>query len=181
MRAIELAFPSVWEIYPKRYEDIRGEFLEGFNREKLIELTGFSFEIAQMNISTSRKGTIRGIHYAEMPPGQAKYVQCLSGSALDIVVDLRPDSENYGKWISIEISPSKRNALLIPSGFGHSFQALEENTQIVYLCSTPFNPNKEHGINPLDPILAIDWPIDVKVISEKDSAAPLFGSHKPVY
>lgn len=168
----QMNFDGVWELKPRAFADSRGEFVEAFVQHKLLTATGEEFPVAQVNLSTSVRGTIRGIHYAELPPGQAKYVQCVAGRVFDVVVDLREGSPTYGQWDAVELDSELHNAIHIPAGFGHAFQALTDGAKVMYLCSTPFNPEREHGIHPLDETVNIAWPIAEQVISEKDLAAP---------
>lgn len=172
MEITHLAFENVFVVQPRVFPDSRGEFVEAFVHHKLLTATGTDFEVAQVNLSVSKKGTIRGIHFAKNPPGQAKYVQCATGSILDVIVDLRLDSETFGKYVTVELTAEKRNAVHIPSGFGHAFQALTDNATVVYLCDQPFMPANEFGINPLDETVGIDWPLSDHIISEKDLEAP---------
>jgi len=128
-----------------------------------------------MNISVSKGGTIRGVHFADVPPGQAKYVQCFAGSILDIVVDIRVGSPTFGDYDAVELSAESRTGLYIPEGFGHAFCALSDSATVGYLCSEGYSPQREHGIHPLDPDLALPWPAAASpVLSAKDAAAPTF-------
>ncbi len=180
MHIRQLDFDGVFEITPKVFSDNRGYFFEGYQQDAISDATGFDFNVAQMNISQSKLGTVRGIHYAKNPPGQAKFVRCLSGKVWDVIVDLRPDSPSFGKWVSVELSAEEHNAVLIPNGFGHGFQALTQESTVVYLCSTKFNPSAEYGINPLDEELKITWPLEITELSEKDKAAPSLRNHHPI-
>lgn len=171
MEARELEFSGVWEITPQIFPDSRGSFTEVFVREKILGATGFDFNVAQSNLSVSKQGTIRGIHFA-LPPGQAKFVQCLSGRIADVIVDIRKDSPTFGKYITIELDSSKRNAVLIPGHFGHAFQALCDDVMVMYQCDLPYSPKDERAINPFDPVVAIQWPLEHYLVSEKDAAAP---------
>ncbi len=125
-----------------------------------------------MNISSSRGGTVRGIHFADVPPGQAKYVQCFAGRILDVVVDIRVGSPTFGEWDAIELDDVDRRGLYIAEGLGHAFCALTDDVTIGYLCSEPYAPSREHGITPLDPQLRLPWPSVDVVLSPKDAAAP---------
>ena len=126
-----------------------------------------------MNISVSKIGTVRGIHFADVPPGQAKYVQCLHGRMLDVIVDVRVGSPTFGHWDSIELDSEARQGLYISEGLGHAFCALTESVTVGYLCSEPYAPTRERGINPLDSDLGIAWPSSPNlVLSDKDAAAP---------
>lgn len=147
-------------------------FLESFKASVFEEAVGHIFDLQQMNISVSRIGTVRGVHFAEVPPGQAKYVQCFSGRILDIVVDIRVGSPTFGQYDAIELDDQSRTGLYIAEGLGHAFCALTESVTVGYLCSEPYAPTREHGIHPLDPELALPWPAGSGLLSPKDAAAP---------
>ena len=173
IRALQL--DGAWVFEPQVFADERGAFYEWFQDSTFESATGFSFNLAQANCSKSSKGVIRGIHYADVPPGQAKYVTCFSGSVLDVLVDIRRGSPTFGEWVSVELSAANQKVVYIPSGFGHAFMALEDNSTFVYLCDQRYNPKNEHEINPLDPTIAIDWPKGIDLLlSPKDAAAPSF-------
>ena len=139
----------------------------------LAEAIGHEFTLQQMNISVSRVGTVRGVHFALVPPGQAKYVQCFAGRILDVVVDIRVGSPTFGQWDAVELDDENRAGLYIAEGLGHAFCALSDSATVGYLCSTPYSPGREFGIHPLDPALALPWPDGAgSVLSEKDAAAP---------
>ncbi len=158
---------------PRQFTDPRGLFLEWFTETSLRSATGHALELAQANCSVSSRGVLRGVHFASVPPGQAKYVTCVTGSVLDVVIDLRVGSPTFGVSDSVLLDTVDRRALYIPEGLGHAFIALEDNSTVMYLCSTGYNPSAEHGIHPLDPALGIAWPADVEpLLSEKDAAAP---------
>lgn len=142
---------------PLRHEDSRGHFQESFRLSALKGGLGLGFEVKQVNQSSSAKGVIRGIHFADNPPGQAKYVSCLKGSIWDVVVDLRTESPSFKKWEGVEISAENGKAVLISEGLGHAFLSLEEGSVVSYLCSEEYNPATEKQINPLDRGLAIDF------------------------
>jgi dTDP-4-dehydrorhamnose 3,5-epimerase len=137
-------------------------------------VTGRDFGIEQANISLSSRGTLRGIHYSIAPRGQAKWVTCVSGAIKDVIVDIRPGSPTFGKWVEVELRGDSGKAVLISEGLGHGFIALEDNTAVAYLVSTPFSPGNEFEINPLDEKIAIDWGMQERdfKISEKDMKAP---------
>ena len=129
--------------------------------------------MAQVNCSVSVRGAIRGIHFSDIPPGQAKYVTCISGAILDVVVDLRVGSPGYGRWAAVPLDAKSRRAVFIAEGLGHAFMTLSDEATAVYLCSTPYAPAREHGVHPLDPDIGIAWPEDVPpILSDKDAAAP---------
>ncbi len=167
-----LSIEGVWEFTPVLRPDDRGVFLESFTDSAFLDGTGHAFGLKQMNISVSNAGTVRGVHFADVPPGQAKYVQCFSGSILDVVVDIRVGSPTYGTWDAIELNDRTRTALYVGEGLGHAFCALSEMATIGYLCSEPYAPTREHGIHPLDPDLDLPWPDLDLVISPKDQQAP---------
>lgn len=153
--------------------DDRGVFLEAFKEEVFAGAVGHDFTLKQMNTSVSRAGTVRGIHFADVPPGQAKYVQCLAGKILDVVVDIRVGSPTFGQWDAVELDDVDRKTLYIAEGLGHAFCALTDSATVGYLCSEPYAPGREHGINPLDPALGLPWPNRAgDVLSPKDAAAP---------
>ncbi len=172
MQVRQLSLEGVWEIRPVLRADDRGVFLESFKASDLETALGHSFTLEQMNVSVSRYGTVRGIHFASVPPGQAKYVQCFAGRILDIVVDIRLGSPTFGQWDAVELDDEQRKGLYIAEGLGHAFCALSESVTVGYLCSQPYAPTREHGIHPLDPELALPWPAGSDLLSPKDAAAP---------
>ena len=179
MQTRPLSIDGVWEFTPKLRPDDRGVFLESFKGSVLEEAIGHEFTLQQMNISVSRVGTVRGVHFALVPPGQAKYVQCFSGRILDVVVDIRVGSPTFGQWDAVELDDESRKCLYIAEGLGHAFCALSDSATVGYLCSTPYSPGREFGIHPLDPALDLPWPSGAEsVLSEKDAAAPTLGEAK---
>ncbi len=173
MQVSPLRFDGVWRFDPVLRPDDRGVFLESFRANVFADAVGHSLDLAQMNISVSKAGTIRGVHFADVPPGQAKYVQCFSGAILDIVVDIRVGSPTFGECDAIELDADSRTSLYISEGFGHAFCALSDSATVGYLCSEGYSPEREHGIHPLDPDLALPWPASAsRVLSPKDAAAP---------
>lgn len=168
-----LDIEGVLSVRPVIHGDDRGSFLEWFRADRFRQVTGHGFGLQQANCSVSARGTLRGIHFAAVPPGQAKYVTCLNGAILDIAIDLRIGSPSFGRWRSRELTSDNREALYLPEGIGHAFMALCDNATVVYLCSEPYAPEREHGIDPLDPEIGIVWPADVTpLLSPKDEAAP---------
>ena len=173
MQATPYSISGLWRFDPVLRPDDRGVFLESFKESVFVETVGHSFDLAQMNISVSRSGTVRGVHFADVPPGQAKYVQCFSGKILDIVVDIRVGSPTFGQYEAIELDADSRSGLYISVGLGHAFCALSDSATVGYLCSEGYSPEREHGIHPLDPDLALPWPEgEHSVLSPKDAAAP---------
>ena len=174
MQANPYSIAGVWRFDPVLRPDDRGVFLESFKESVFAETVGHSLNLAQMNISVSRAGTVRGVHFADVPPGQAKYVQCFSGKILDIVVDIRVGSPTFGQYETIELDADTHSGLYISEGLGHAFCALTDSATVGYLCSEGYSPEREHGIHPLDPKLALPWPQGGQsVLSPKDAAAPL--------
>ena len=166
---------GVWLFTPILRSDDRGVFLESFKDSTFTETVGHRFDLRQMNISVSKKGTVRGIHFADVPPGQAKYVQCFDGRILDIVVDIRVGSPTFGAWEAVELDTESRRGLYIAEGLGHAFCALTESVTVGYLCSEPYSPLREHGIHPLDTDLDLPWPNGLdSLLSPRDAAAPTF-------
>jgi dTDP-4-dehydrorhamnose 3,5-epimerase len=155
--------------------DDRGSFAETFRGAEFAEALGYRLDVAQVNCSISRRGVIRGIHYADVPPGQAKYVTCVAGALLDVIVDLRTDSPSFGKWEAVKLDDVTRHSVFLAEGLGHAFMALTDQATALYLCSTPYAPGREHGVHPLDPAIGIDWPLtddEPPILSDKDAAAP---------
>jgi epimerase EvaD len=173
MKVRELAVRDAYEFTPQQFPDHRGLFVAPFQEAALVEAVGHPLRLAQTNHSVSRRGTIRGVHFAHTPPGQAKYVYCPSGALLDVIVDLRVGSPTFGRWDAVRLDSVDFRAVYLAEGLGHAFVALEENTAMAYLCSTGYSPTREHGITPLDPELGLPWPTDLEpVMSEKDTDAP---------
>ncbi len=171
-----LSIEGAWVFTPQVHRDGRGVFLESFRGGEFAADLGYRLDVAQVNCSVSRGGAIRGIHYADVPPGQAKYVTCVSGAVLDVVVDLRAGSPGFGRWEAVRLDEDSRRAVFLAEGLGHGFMALSHEATVLYLCSTPYAPGREHGVNPLDPAIGISWPLekpgDRPVLSDKDAAAP---------
>ncbi len=170
-----LGIKGAWVFTPRVHTDSRGAFLEAYRGEEFAADLGYRLDVAQVNCSQSRRGVIRGIHYADVPPGQAKYVTCVAGAVLDVVVDLRAGSPSFGKWETLRLDEEDRRALFLAEGLGHGFQVLSESATVLYLCSTPYAGGREHGVSPLDPALGIGWQLDpgeAPVLSDKDGAAP---------
>lgn len=173
MQVESLAIEGLWEITPVLRPDDRGVFLEAFKADILSEAIGHPFTLKQMNVSSSSAGTVRGIHFADVPVGQAKYVECFSGAILDVVVDIRVGSPTFGQWDAVELNSTSRKALYISEGLGHAFCALTDDATVGYLCSEPYAPDHEHGITPLDSALALPWPEGTAALmSPKDLEAP---------
>jgi len=167
-----LTIEGAYEITPVQHGDDRGTFLEWYRFDKLAEVVGHPLDLAQANLSASAREVVRGIHFADVPPGQAKYVTCVSGSILDVIVDIRVGSPTFGAWEAVPLDDRERRAVYLAEGLGHAFCALTEGATVTYLCSSVYRPGHEHGINPLDPALDIAWPVAEPQLSTKDAAAP---------
>lgn len=171
-----LGIDGAWTFTPRVHQDDRGSFVEAFRGAEFAAALGYELNVAQVNCSVSRRGVIRGIHYADVPPGQGKYVMCAAGAVLDVVVDLRVGSPRFGQWEAVRLDDEDRRAVFVSEGLGHAFIALSDQATVLYLCTTPYAPGREHAVNPLDPAIAIDWPLhDLPadpVLSAKDAGAP---------
>jgi dTDP-4-dehydrorhamnose 3,5-epimerase len=169
----ELAIPGALELQPREHADERGILFEYYRASVLADAAGRALEPAQANCSVSRRGTLRGIHFADVPPGQAKYVTCVRGAVLDVVVDVRVGSPTFGRSDSVVLDDRDHRCVFLPVGLGHAFVALTDDATVVYLCSTSYDPARERRVDPFDERLAIGWPRDVPLLlSEKDAGAP---------
>lgn len=175
MKIQNLAVADAYVIEPVVHTDSRGSFWEWYRFDQLEEVVGHKLDLRQANASSSSRGVLRGLHFADVDPGQAKYVTCQSGAVIDYVVDIRTGSPTFGKWDSVQLDESNRHAVYISEGIGHAFVALTENAVVSYLVSGTYDPTKEHSINPLDPEIGLIFPNDLALIlSEKDLSAPTF-------
>ncbi len=174
MKARELAVPGAWEITPQLHGDSRGAFYEWFTDSAFTEFAGHRFDLRQANCSVSAAGVLRGVHFAQLPPSQAKYVTCMHGAVFDVVVDIRLGSPTFGRWDAVQLDDRARRSVYISEGLGHAFLALEDDSTVMYLCSTGYSPSREHTINALDPALAVTWPVvdGEPIMSERDREAP---------
>ena len=174
MTVRELAIPGAWEITPQQRADDRGVFYEWFSDPEFVEFSGHRFDLRQANCSVSAAGVLRGLHFAQLPPSQAKYVTCLHGKVLDVVVDIRFGSPTFGQWDSVLLDDRDRRSIYISEGLGHAFLALQDDSTVMYLCSAGYDPAREHTINVLDPAFDIVWPdLDGEpIMSDRDREAP---------
>lgn len=175
----QLAVDGAWEVTPRQFGDPRGVFLEWFKAGPFADAAGHLLDLRQGNMSVSAAGVLRGIHFADVPPGQAKYVTCPKGAVLDVVVDVRVGSPTFGAWDTVLLDDVDRRAIYLSEGLGHAFMSLEDGSTVLYLCSTEYAPGREHGVHPLDPDISIAWPTAARdgslltpQLSEKDTAAP---------
>jgi dTDP-4-dehydrorhamnose 3,5-epimerase len=170
----ELAIPGAWELTPQVHTDSRGAFFEWFTDPEFEAFAGHRLDLRQANCSVSAAGVWRGVHFAALPPSQAKYVTCLRGSVFDVIVDIRVGSPTFGKWDAVVLDDRHHRSVYLSEGLGHAFLALQDDSTVTYLCSAPYNPEREHTINALDPALNIDWPAVAgePIISDRDRQAP---------
>jgi dTDP-4-dehydrorhamnose 3,5-epimerase len=168
----ELPIEGAWEITPRQFPDPRGIFAEGFRIDHLAKHIGHELAVRQTNISVSTAGTLRGIHYSDVPPSQAKYVTVTSGVFVDYVVDLRVGSPTFGRWDSLVLDTVDRRAVYLSEGLGHVLACVEDGTA-VYLCSEVYAPSRERTVNPLDGEIGLTLPDGfVPLVSDRDEAAP---------
>jgi dTDP-4-dehydrorhamnose 3,5-epimerase len=178
MDILETKLHGLCILEPRVFEDVRGYFLESYNKETFKKI-GIDVDFVQDNQSLSSKGTLRGLHFQKPPYAQAKLVRVITGSILDVAVDIRTDSKTYGEYFSLVLSGKNKRMLYIPEGFAHGFLALEDNTLIQYKCSDLYNKESEGGIIWDDPDININWGIDYEpIISEKDKVLPILENAK---
>jgi dTDP-4-dehydrorhamnose 3,5-epimerase len=170
----ELTIPDAYEVTPKQFGDDRGVFLEWYRFDRLAEVLGHPLDVAQANTSVSRRGVVRGIHFADIPPSQAKYVTATRGAVLDFVIDIRVGSPTFGRWDSVLLDDVDRRGIYLAEGLGHCFVALTDDATVSYLVSATFNADREHGIHPLDPDIGLVFPeaAGELLLSPKDTEAP---------
>lgn len=167
-----LAIPEVKLIIPYVFEDDRGFFLESYHFQKFREL-GLTDVFVQDNHSKSGKGVLRGLHYQKEPYTQSKLLRVIAGQIFDVAVDIRAESETFGNWVGQVLSAENKSMLYVPEGFAHGFLVLEDNTQVLYKCSTLYNPDFEAGLRWDDPDIDIKWPLQIDpILSNKDKDLP---------
>jgi dTDP-4-dehydrorhamnose 3,5-epimerase len=177
MEITPLAIEGAWLAESPVWSDSRGTFREWFKHEEIFLKTGIDFPVMQANLSISNKAVIRGIHYSLAPKGQAKWVTCVSGSIIDVIVDVRPNSPTFMKIEYVELNGHNSRSVLIGSGLGHGFISLENGSAVSYLLTSPYLPELEHGIRPTDETLNINWHLEFVggtgvILSSKDAEAP---------
>ncbi|MEU5214244.1 dTDP-4-dehydrorhamnose 3,5-epimerase [Streptomyces sp. NPDC020742] len=173
MRTRKLAVAGGLEFTPEVHEDRRGQFVSPLQEEAFVAAVGHRFPVAQTNHSRSARGVLRGLHFTATPPGQAKYVYCARGRVLDAVLDIRVGSPTFGKWDLVQMDTESFRAVYIPAGLAHAFLALDDDTVMSYLVSTPYRAELEHAIDPLDPAIGLPWPDGLEFcLSERDTTAP---------
>ena len=173
MKATELSISGAWEFLPQQFPDDRGNFVVWYDANAFADALGFELTVAQTNHSVSRRGVVRGVHWADVPIGQAKYVYCPQGALLDIIVDLRVGSPTFGQHEVVRLDTIDFRAVYLSEGLGHAFVALEDDTVLSYLCSARYAPARERIVNVRDEELALPLPTDVTPIpSERDANGP---------
>ena len=172
MEFIDTELSEVKIIKGRRFPDDRGFFSELY-KEKLFSENGVP-HFVQDNMSESRAGVVRGLHWQAEPFGQGKLVTCLTGSIIDVAVDVRPNSPQYGKHVAVKLDSREAISLWVPVGFAHGFQSLEEGTKVFYKVTNYWNKESERALNPIDPALGIPWSNKDFILSDKDAEAPNF-------
>ena len=170
MKTTTTSLPEVLIVEPRVFPDSRGHFYEIWVDNRYEE-AGIHGPFVQDNVSRSVRGTLRGLHFQE-PKGQGKLITVLSGTIFDVAVDIRKNSPRFGQWVGIELDGNSPKQLWIPPGFAHGFCVMSEHADFMYKCTEFYTPGTERSIRWNDPELAIDWPLDLPILSEKDAAAP---------
>lgn len=174
MQIRELSIFGAYEITPIQRADDRGVFLEWYRFDELEQVVGHALDLRQANTSVSMRGVVRGIHFADIPRGQAKYVTAMHGSVLDFIVDIRVGSPTFGAWDSVLLDGVDRRAVYLAEGLGHCFVALTHEATVSYLVSDVYDASREHGIDPMDATINLRFPLDAAdlLLSPKDTSAP---------
>lgn len=169
---IKSAIPDVLIVESSLFRDDRGHFVEAYC-ESVWDKAGLEHHFVQDNLSSSRQGTLRGMHYQIRPHALGKLVRALSGSVYDVAVDMREGSPHFGQWVGEELTAENGHALWVPEGFAHGFIALSDDTVVLYKCTAEYAPDSERSLHYADPRVGIEWPIEPKFVAEKDEAAPI--------
>lgn len=173
MEIQEMRVRGAYRVRPRMHHDDRGVFFESFRGAAFAEATGQAFVPAQISYSVSHRNVLRGMHGVTLPPGQAKYVTCVRGAVLDVVLDARVGSPTFGAHDSTVLEPGDGTAVFLPDGTAHGFLALQDGTCLSYVFDVPYVPGTPFEISPFDPDLALPWPLDGDpVVAEKDRRAP---------
>lgn len=175
----ETRIKNSYRIYPQHHQDSRGSFYEQFRADQLADVIGYPLTVGQVNFSVSCRDTIRGIHGTPLSPGQAKLVTCVSGSIMDVIVDLRVGSPTFGEHEVTFMDEKSGTSVYLADGLGHAFHALSDNAAVSYMCSEEYVPGTMLVVDPLDAEIGIPWKLDgPPIISDKDSSAPSLSQAK---
>ena len=175
----KLPLQGAYTINLEKNEDKRGFFARIFCLDE-FEKQGLNISVIQMNTTLSKeRGTVRGLHFQRPPKAEIKIVRCISGSIWDVIVDIRESSPTYGKWYAAELNDNNRTMMYVPEGFAHGFQTLADNVELLYLHSEFYSKEHEDGLLYNDKAVAIDWPLPVSEISERDKSHPIFSEFNP--
>jgi dTDP-4-dehydrorhamnose 3,5-epimerase len=178
VRFVPTELEGAWIVEPERQSDDRGFFARSWCQQGFAE-RGLNANLVQCNISFNRyQGTVRGMHFQRPPHEEAKLVRCTSGAIFDVIVDLRPESPTFLRNFGVRLDSTERNALFVPEGFAHGFQTLEDSTEVLYQMSIEYRPESASGLRWNDPALQIEWPLPIRVISDKDSTLPTYSVWK---
>lgn len=173
MRFVETTLAGAYTIELEPLADERGFFARAFCQREFAD-QGLVGDTAQANLSYNhQRGTVRGMHYQLAPSSEVKLVRCVRGAVYDVIIDLRQDSPTYRRWFGVELTGRNGVAMYVPELFAHGFQTLEDDTLVFYQVSEPYTPDRERGVRHDDPVLRVDWPLETRVISAKDSSWPL--------
>lgn len=169
--------PDVVIIESTRHGDARGWFVESYKHSAFAG-KGLGVDFLQDNHSFSAEpGILRGLHYQVAPHAQGKLIRVIAGEIFDVVVDIRPASGSFGRWVSVELRGRDQKMIWVPDGFAHGFQTLAPNTEVIYKTTREYSPLHERGIRWDDPSLAIDWPIAQPILADRDKAWPALSGH----
>lgn len=174
MNVIETPIKGLLILEPRVFNDDRGYFFESYNANTFKEATGQDIQFVQDNQARSTINVLRGLHYQNAPHAQTKLIRALEGAIWDVVVDLRKDSDTYGRWYGVELSAENKRQFLIPKGFAHGYSVLTETAEVFYKCDDFYSKQDEGGLYYNDPALQIDWKINLEdaIVSEKDKVQP---------
>ncbi|HET8615715.1 MAG TPA: dTDP-4-dehydrorhamnose 3,5-epimerase [Actinomycetales bacterium] len=179
MQISPLTIEGAWLVTPEQHEDDRGVVLDWFADQAFVEAVGHPLRLRRASCSVNVAGALRGLHYADLPPGQGTYVTCASGAVAEVVVDLRVGSPTFGAHEIVLLADTDRRAVYLSEGLGHGSQAITDDTVVTTLYSEPSDARKERAVNPLDPELGIAWPTHDRtgmplttVLSARDGGAP---------
>ncbi len=175
MNVIHTPIEGLLILEPHVFMDDRGYFFESYNHSTFVKATGLDIRLVQDNQARSTKNVLRGLHFQNEPHAQTKLVRALEGAIWDVVIDIRKESKTYGSWFGVELSAENKRQFLVPKGFAHGYSVLTQTAEVFYKCDDFYSKEDEGGVNFADPVLEIDWKIDLQeaIVSEKDILQPL--------